>query len=120
MWADGSFDISVQFLPGATTASGNATIAVPAGTLVSTGIDWLTVSGKRATFQGTATLDGNPGYAFLVAVRDGGAPASWDRIRVKVWDADGNLVYDSQPGEPVGAMPTAPLTSGNLTVHKLK
>jgi predicted extracellular nuclease len=119
-WADGSFDISAQFHPGATAPTGNATLVTPAGTVASTGLDWLTVSGNRATFQGTATLDGTSGYGFLVAVRDGGAPAKSDRIRVKVWDADGNVIYDSQPGAPTWAMPTAPLTSGNVTVHKLR
>ncbi|HYI21279.1 MAG TPA: ExeM/NucH family extracellular endonuclease, partial [Candidatus Limnocylindrales bacterium] len=119
-WADGSFNVSAQFLKDATSPTGSTTLVVPEGTFMSTGYDWMIVSGDRATLQGTGTLNGNPGYGFRLTVKDGGSPATNDRIRVEIWDEDGEVVYDSQPGDPVGAAPTASLTSGNLTIHKTK
>lgn len=119
-WAGGSFDISVQFNPSSDTPTGATTLTVEGGTFVSTDYEWLSVFGNRATFAGNGTLDGTPGYGFLVSALDGGTPGNKDRIRVRIWDAGGQVVYDSQPGDPVNAVPTAPLTSGNLTVHKVK
>jgi hypothetical protein len=119
-WADGSFDVSVQFLPGDTEPAGSTTLTVADGSLTATGFDWLIVQGNRATFQGHGSFSGTEGYGFLVSVKDGGSPGSRDRIRVRIWEPDGDTVYDSQPGAAVSAAPTAPLTSGNLLVHKLK
>jgi hypothetical protein len=85
--------------------------------LVSTAYDWLTVSGKDASLQGNATLDGVGGYTFRVVVHDGGSPARHDRLRLVVWDPDGALVYDSQPGSSLTAAPTTRVSSGNITVH---
>jgi predicted extracellular nuclease len=119
-WADGTFNVSAQFQNGTGNLTGSTSLTVPDGIFVSTGYDWLVVSGNRATLQGTGTLDGDAGYGFRLSVKDGGSPATNDRLRVEVWDVDGNVVYDSQPGDPIGAAPTAPLTGGNLTIHKLK
>ena len=80
---------------------------MPGGDFVSTGYDWLIVSGNRATLQGTGTFNGNPGYGFRLTVKDGGSPATNDRIRVEHLGPDGEVVYDSQPGDPIGAAPTS-------------
>jgi uncharacterized protein len=119
-WTDGAFSFDAQFLKDATVPTGSATLTVPDGTLVSSSYDWLSLSGNRAVFQGIGVFNGTPGYGFLVSVRDGGTPASADSIRVKIWEPDGDVEYDSQPGAPVNAVPTTPLTSGNVAVHKLK
>ena len=76
------------------------------------------MSGTDASLQGEATLDGVSGYTFRVVVHDGGSRARNDRLRLVVWDPDGALVYDSQPGDVLTAAPTTPLNSGNVSVHK--
>jgi PKD repeat protein len=119
-WADGSFEISVQNRPNLAAPRGSTELTVPGGTLVATSYDWLLVEANRATFQGEGTFNGTPGYGFLVSVIDGGSPGRKDRIRVWIWDEDGDTVYDSQPGAPASAAPTAQPTSGNLVVHKVK
>jgi hypothetical protein len=119
-WQEGSFDMAVLFNPGNDDPAGSSTFSVRDGTLVSARYDWLTLSSTRATFQGTGSFNGESGYGFLVSVRDGGSPGTNDRIRVKIWEPDGDVVYDSQPGAEISAQPTARLTSGNLTVHKVK
>jgi predicted extracellular nuclease len=119
-WADGSFDISVQFEPGSTAPSGSANLSVATGTLTATGFDWLSINGNRAIFQGEGTFNGETGHGFRVSVLDGGTPGTKDRIRVHIWDSDGTTVYDSQPGAPISSTPTTPPTTGNILVHKLK
>ena len=74
--------------------------------------------GSTAWFAGTGTLEGNAGYGFLVSVLDDGKPkGGTDRLRLRIWDADGDVVYDSQPGAALSAAPTSPMTSGNLVIH---
>lgn len=120
-FADGSFSLAAQFQKNSTGATGSTTLSLAGGlSFVSTAYDWLSLSGNRATFQGTGTLNGDGGYGFLIAVEDGGSPPTSDRIRVKVWESDGDVVYDSQPGAIVSAAPTSSLTSGNVTVHTAK
>jgi hypothetical protein len=75
------------------------------------------VSGNDASIQGEATLDGVSGYTFRVVVHDGGSPAKKDRLRLVVWDPNGEVVYDSQPGDGLTAAPDSKLLSGNVTVH---
>ncbi len=119
-WADGTFNVVAEFENDTTVLSGSTTLVVADGTFVSTSYDWLLVQGNRATLQGTGTLNGDAGYGFLVSVLDGGSPGNKDRIRVHIWDADGETVYDSQPGADATATPTTQPTSGNIIVHKLK
>ena len=56
----------------------------------------LSVTGDRATFDGTGSLNGRPGYTFEAAVTDnrrllgrGGVP---DALRVAIRDAGGTVV----------------------------
>jgi predicted extracellular nuclease len=118
----GAFDFSAQFADAQTIPSGATSLSLEGGLeLSSTDYDWLVVSGDRATYQGTGTLNGTPGYGFLLSVLDvGKSKTATDSIRVKIWDGDGAVVYDSQPGADTWASPTSNLTSGNITIHKIK
>jgi predicted extracellular nuclease len=109
-FAGGAFDISAQFQKKATTPSGTTTLSLDGGlNFSSTSYDWLVVSGNRATYSGSGTLNGTGGYGFLVSVLDGGQPGvGKDRIRVVIWELGGDNVFD-QSGN---------LTSGNLTVRR--
>ncbi|OKI67890.1 PKD domain-containing protein [Micromonospora sp. CB01531] len=104
----------------ATTPSGETQLSVRATglDLHSTSYEWLAVESGRAEYQGTGTLGGRSGYAFLVSVADGAVVGGPDRIRVKVWEiATGKVVYDTQPGDPLTADPTTAIDGGNLVVH---
>jgi uncharacterized protein len=117
-YAEGSFEINVQYRPDSAQPVGNSTFALAGQSFQSSAYDWLVVDADRATFQGTGLLDGQGGYAFFVSVLDGGNPGvDNDLIRLKVWELGGDVIYDSQPGDHISAMPTAPLTGGNLRVH---
>jgi predicted extracellular nuclease len=117
-FADGSFNISVQYHRSRPELLGSSIITLDGQTLTSTGYKWLVVDGSRATFEGVGTLDESAGYGFFVSATDAGSPGvGRDRIRVKIWELGGAVVYDSQPGDHISAAPTSLLTGGNLTVR---
>ncbi|MEP7157863.1 MAG: ExeM/NucH family extracellular endonuclease [Chloroflexota bacterium] len=119
-YSDGSFNFSAKYNKAGTSLSGTTQLNVNGMTFVSSAYQWLVVSGNRATFSGTGTLNGVSGYSFVVSVLDGGSPGINDRIRVQISQTGGPVVYDSQPGDPISAVPTSIPTSGNITVHKPK
>ncbi len=76
-----------------------------------TSVTSLVISNGMATLQGTGTLTGQTGtYNFLVTgVNNGG-------IRIQITDFSNNLIYDTQPGDPITATPTTSVT-GHVVVH---
>lgn len=78
-------------------------------------VQWIVVSGNKATARGTGTIAGRAGtFQFLLVARDGGAG---DGVRLKVWDAAGAVLYDNQPGAADAADAVSPLGGGNVQVH---
>ena len=92
---------------------------------VSERYEWLVVSGQRAQLRGSGTLNGRPGYGFLLTAIDGGPGArGQDRLRMMVWHYEPNLQqdivdYDNQiDGSAEGGMNEgSPLLSGNIAIH---
>jgi probable HAF family extracellular repeat protein len=88
----------------------------------STVIEMLVVSGNRAQFWGTGTLNGAASRFRITAV-DGqqgnskGKSRGADAIRVELWDAAGTLVYDSQPGAAQDAPVTQLIEGGSIQIH---
>jgi hypothetical protein len=78
--------------------------------LQSTSLDALVVMGSKAYVLGTATVNGTPGYSFILTVVDNGEPGRNDRLGLALRDPAGN---------PVAGLtfPSAVLTGGNLQVH---
>ena len=113
----GSFSFSANYHPSGNSVSGATTFQAPGLSFSSTSTSWLVVRDGRATFAGQGRLNGNAGYSFLVSVTDGGSPGTKDRVRFQVSDSAGTVVYDTQPGDPINALPTTKPTSGNVTVH---
>jgi hypothetical protein len=76
--------------------------------LKATSFDWLVIStegaGKRAEFQGRATINGSGSYTFRVIARD---QPSGDTFSIEVRDAGGTLV----------ASISGPLGGGSIKVH---
>src|SRR5262249_26229518 len=67
----------------------------------STDYQYLVVTGAKAQYKGTGTVNGAGGYGFLVTVTDGQLPGGGgtDRFRIKVWDtATSTVVYDNVMG----------------------
>jgi DNA/RNA endonuclease G (NUC1) len=76
-------------------------------------VQTLVVNGARATVLGTGRMQGDAaGYSYTLHVQDGRAGQA--RARLVIRDADGDIVFDSLPGEAEGVM--APVV-GNITVR---
>lgn len=57
----------------------------------STGSDWLVVTGSKAVYQGSGTVNGVSGYAFRVTATD-----TPDGFHLKIWKkSGGDVVYDN-------------------------
>jgi len=80
------------------------------------------VSGPRATYKGFGTVNGQAGYGFLLSAVDGQVTGGGgtDKFRLKVWEIDGDVVYDTQPGSGEDAVASTAITSGQIVVHKGK
>jgi hypothetical protein len=85
---------------------------------------WLVVTGAKAQYRGTGTLNGVGSYGFLLTVTDGKAPGGGgiDRFRLKVWNqsAGDEVVYDNAPGasEDIDIANPQPTRSGSIKIHK--
>jgi endonuclease G, mitochondrial len=83
--------------------------------LRATAYEWLVIAGSRAQYRGTATVNGEEGFTFLVTAYD----ADTDAFRIKVWNAAGAVVYDNVPGtsDDLDVADPQPLGGGSIVVH---
>jgi hypothetical protein len=82
---------------------------------------WLVVSGARAQYKGTGTINGAGSYGFILTAIDGRVAGGGDvdRFRIKIWDSsDGDVVYDNQAGAGDDSTPSTVITSGRIAIHK--
>jgi hypothetical protein len=82
----------------------------------------LAISGPRAQYRGTGTVNGAGGYGFILTAWDGqiSGGGGVDRFRIKIFNQNqGNaVVYDNQMNSPDNADPTAALGGGSIVIHK--
>ncbi len=87
----------------------------------SDGYMWLIVSGRKAMYKGTGSINGNSGFGFMLSCYDGDLENGdgIDRIRMKIWDiATGQVIYDNLMGAPDGFDPVTELGGGSIKIHK--
>jgi len=77
-------------------------------------------AGRKATYRGGGTVNGQSGYRFVLIAYDGDQPGGdgIDRFRIKITQG-GAVIYDNRPGvsEDVDlAEPTA-LGGGSIVIH---
>jgi hypothetical protein len=118
-----TFSLDCRYAAGATTPVGVARIAMSTArfSFASAGFDWMVVQGSTVFCQGVGSVNGRPGYRFLVAATDGPGRrgAGGDRIRVRIWNAaNGSIVYDTQRGAQLDAQPVTPLGEGSITITR--
>ena len=115
------FGFVSQYKKGAKVPTGSTQFQFQAGglNLHSNQFDWLVVSGARAQFRGTGSINGIDGYRFTVTVIDGDqiAKGQADRLRMRIWAPAGELVYDNQMGAADGDDPTTAITQGSIVIH---
>jgi hypothetical protein len=107
------------------TLTGNTEFQFQAGNLnfKSTAYEWLTVSGARAQYKGSGTINGSGNYQFMLTAIDGSLPGgnNQDRFRIKITDASGAVVYDNQMNttDDAGLTTNATLLGGgSVNIHK--
>lgn len=113
------FGFRVEYVNGTTSPSSQDIILnFPEGNIsfISTGYQWLVVSGSKATFKATGSLNGIPGHTILVSAIDQGLGQNRGVIRVQIKNGT-NTIYDTQPGTAETTDPTTPISRGKITVH---
>ena len=114
-----TFGFVSKYLPGRNTPDGSTEFELKAGDLSFHGKaqDWLLVSGSKARYQGTGTVNGRSGHSFQITVWDGKDDGSPDRFRIRIWNSSG-VVYDNQRGEGDDADAETSLGGGSIVIHR--
>lgn len=87
----------------------------------------LVISGGKATYRGTGTINGLAGYKFLIVAIDG----NWnngtepDRFRIKISTTTGTVIYDNQMGVDENNADATILGNdgtggGSIVIHEVK
>jgi hypothetical protein len=77
------------------------------------------IAGARAQYKGSGMLNGVAGYGFILTAIDGeisGGGGS-DKLRMKIMDSAGNVVYDNQLRASDSSDPTT-IIQGSIVIHK--
>jgi hypothetical protein len=122
-----NFGFASKYKKGSNTPEGQTEFQFQAGDLNfhSSANDYgsLVVAGQKAQYRGTGTVNGVPGYKFLVVAYDGqapGGPQGPDRFRIKITrESGGTVVYDNSMGSPEDldtANPTV-ISGGSIVIH---
>jgi DNA/RNA endonuclease G (NUC1)/PKD repeat protein len=116
------FGVTMKYHAGDTTPSGETSFTLKEAGLdfASTSVDWLVVNGSRATYSGSGTIQGRAGtYRFVLTAIDGKlAGDGIDRLRVKITDGAGAVVYDNVPGAADDAAVGQSLGGGSISVKE--
>lgn len=113
------FGFVSKYQKGATTPTGNTQFQFRDADLNfhSTAYEWLVVSGSKAQYKGTGTINGVAGYGFLLTATDGDV----DRLRMKIWErSTGTVIYDNQVGDSDGAAAADAIENGSVVIHAPK
>ncbi|GHE30718.1 family 43 glycosylhydrolase [Streptomyces capitiformicae] len=97
-----AFSFNARYNWAGTVPSGKAAFDFDRGKLKlrSTGSDWLVVTGSKAVYQGSGTVNGKSGYAFRITATDGP-----DTFQIKIWKlAGGEVVYENMAAKTTGIM----------------
>ncbi len=117
------FGFVSRYQKGASTPSGRTQFQFHAGDLSfqSTAYEWLVISGPKAQYKGSGTINGTGDYGFLLTANDGQVSGGGDvdTFRIKIWEkATGSVVYDNQRGDADDAAASTAIRGGSIVIHK--
>lgn len=120
-----NFGFVSKYQKGATRPSGETEFQFHVGNLNfhSSNYEWLVVSGARAQYKGSGTINGAGDYGFLLTATDGQVTGGGgvDKFRIKIWSKDtGATVYDNQMGDSDDAATTQSIVGGSIVIHSPK
>jgi hypothetical protein len=119
-----SYGFNAKYKKGTMIPEGNTEFKLQVGktdkvNFKATSYDWLVISGAKATFQGSGTIDKQGNYWFLISCIDGKLAGTDDKIRMKIYNKATNaVIYDNQPGAGINDAPTMKTEEGNIAIHK--
>jgi uncharacterized repeat protein (TIGR01451 family) len=122
-----NFGFNSQYKKGATVPSGQTEFNFQAGdfNFHSENYTWLVVSGYKAQFKGSGTVNGSGTYDFTLTAYDGDLQGSGgypDRFRIVITDRNhGNgVVFDNRNGSPTDIDTANPetISGGSIVIHK--
>jgi hypothetical protein len=82
----------------------------------------LVISGAKATYRGTGTINGLAGYKFTIVAIDGNWNNGFgpDKFRIKITTTAGLVIYDNQMGKDDNADDATVLGGGSIVIHEVK
>lgn len=86
----------------------------------STSYDWLVVSGARAQFRGSGSINSSGDYEFTLTAIDGDVNGGGgiDKFRIKIRQkGSGGVIYDNQQGDADSAQLNTALGGGSIQIH---
>jgi hypothetical protein len=88
----------------------------------STAYQWLLISGPKAQYKGTGTVNGVNGYSFILTATDGEIKGGGgvDKFRIHVTNTTtGGTVYDNVPGSPddINSANPQAIAGGDIVIH---
>jgi predicted outer membrane repeat protein len=117
-----NFGFVSKYKKGAATPTGETTFQFKMAGLnfSSESYQWLVVSGARAQYKGSGSVNGMSGYGFILTAIDGQLQGGGgtDKFRIKIWNsATSVIVYDNQMSADDSATPLA-IGGGSIVIHK--
>lgn len=117
-----NFGFVSRYEKGATVPSGETrfNFRVADFSFHSTEYEWLVVSGPKAQYKGSGTVNQTGDYGFILTAWDGqlNGGGGEDKFRVKIWDKDTEeVIYDNQMGDDLDADPTTVIGGGSIVIH---
>jgi VCBS repeat-containing protein len=117
-----NFGFVSKYQKGANVPTGNTEFQFHAGNLnfKSVAYDWLVISGPKAQYKGTGSINGAGEYGFLLTANDGQVSGGGgaDKFRIKIWDkTSGEVVYDNQLGGSDDQAASQVIGGGSVVIH---
>jgi hypothetical protein len=114
-----NFGFVSKYLKGANVPTGDTEFQFQVGNMDfhSTVYEWLVISGAKAQYKGSGTINGAGNYGFLLTATDG----TPDKFRIKIWDKNnaGAIVYDNASGsDDINASAQQAIGGGSIVIHK--
>ena len=119
-----NFGFTSQYKKGATIPTGETEFQFQVGNFNfhSEAYSWLVVSGYKAQYKGTGTVNGASGYDFTLTAYDGDVQNSgYDRFRISITNhATGVVVFDNRNGTSMAIDSANPqnIQGGSIVIHK--
>jgi hypothetical protein len=98
---------------------------IPLAVFHSESYTYLVVSGNKARYEGTGTINRKGSYGFMLKTIDVGIPGlnGQDNLRIKIWDMADPLkpvIYDNQRDALDSDNPTMKIGFGNIKIQTSK